>query len=107
NLEKIFAPFFTTRKHGTGLGLAAAVSIVRKHGGQIGVVSTLGEGTAFTVFLPLADAPMVPQAQKAPSLRFRTGRILFMEDDPKISALTATMLESLEYRFDLAKNGEE
>lgn len=107
NLEKIFDPFFTTRKHGTGLGLAAAVSIVRKHGGQIGVVSTLGEGTAFTVFLPLADAPIVPQAQKAPSLRFRTGRVLFMEDDPKIAALTATMLESLEYRFDLAKNGEE
>ena len=38
---------------------------------------------------------------------FGTGRILFMDDDPKISALTATMLQSLEYTFDLAKNGEE
>ena len=74
NLEKIFDPFFTTRKHGTGLGLATALSIVRKHGGQIGVVSTLGEGTAFTVFLPRADSPVAPEAQKAPSLRFRTGR---------------------------------
>jgi CheY-like chemotaxis protein len=107
NLEQIFNPFFTTRKHGTGLGLATALSIVRKHGGQIGVGSTLGEGTVFTVFLPSADAPALPPAQTAPSLRFRTGRILFMDDDPRITALTATMLESLEYKFDVAKDGSE
>jgi two-component system, cell cycle sensor histidine kinase and response regulator CckA len=107
NVEKIFDPFFTTRKHGTGLGLATALGIVRKHGGQIGVVSTLGEGTAFTIFLPRADSPAMPDAQKAPSLRFRTGRILFMDDDPRITALTATMLESLDYKFDVAKDGAE
>jgi DNA-binding NtrC family response regulator len=47
------------------------------------------------------------QARRAASLRFASGRVLFMDDDPKISALTATMLESLGYKFDLAKNGEE
>ncbi|HYD84402.1 MAG TPA: ATP-binding protein, partial [Opitutus sp.] len=107
NLQKIFDPFFTTKKHGTGLGLATVLSIVRKHGGQIGVDSAVGTGTAFTVFLPRADAPVEVQARRAPSLRFGTGRILFMDDDPKISALTATMLQSLEYKYDLAKNGEE
>jgi PAS domain S-box-containing protein len=107
NLQKIFDPFFTTKKHGTGLGLATVLSIVRKHGGQIGVDSVVGTGTAFTVFLPRADAPVEVQARRAPSLRFGTGRILFMDDDPKISALTATMLQSLEYKYDLAKNGEE
>jgi len=40
-------------------------------------------------------------------MRFGTGRVLFMDDDPKITSITATMLQSLDYKFDLAKNGEE
>ena len=107
HVEKIFDPFFTTKKHGTGLGLATVLSIVRKHGGQIGLDTQVGVGTAFTVYLPKADKPIVAQARRAPSMRFGTGRILFMDDDPKISALTANMLKSLEYTYDLAKNGEE
>jgi two-component system cell cycle sensor histidine kinase/response regulator CckA len=106
-LDKIWDPFFTTKKHGTGLGLATVRSIVQKHGGVIGVDSTLGVGTVFTIYLPRADRPVEVQARRAASLRFGTGRILFMDDDEKISALTATMLTSLEYKYDLAKNGEE
>ncbi len=106
-VEKIFDPFFTTKKHGTGLGLATVLSIVRKHGGQIGLDTQVGVGTAFTVYLPKAEAPVEVQARRAASLRFGTGRVLFMDDDPKISALTGTMLESLDYKYDLAKNGEE
>jgi two-component system, cell cycle sensor histidine kinase and response regulator CckA len=105
--EKIFDAFFTTKKHGTGLGLATVISIVRKHGGQIGLDTAVGVGTAFTVYLPRADQPAEVQARKAPSLRFGTGRVLFMDDDPRISELTGTMLASLDYKFDLAKNGEE
>jgi CheY-like chemotaxis protein len=107
HVEKIFDPFFTTKKHGTGLGLATVLSIVRKHGGQIGLDTQLGVGTAFTVYLPKADKPADIQARRAASLRFGTGRVLFMDDDPKISTLTATMLESLDYKYDLAKNGDE
>ncbi|PTX90830.1 ATP-binding protein [Opitutus sp. ER46] len=106
-LEKIFDPFFTTKKHGTGLGLATVLSIVRKHGGQIGLDTQVGVGTAFTVYLPKADKPVELQARKAPSLRFGTGRVLFMDDDPKICALTANMLQGLDYKYDLAKDGEE
>jgi len=97
HLERIWDPFFTTKKHGTGLGLATVLSIVRKHGGQIGVGSELGLGTVFTVFLPVADKPVEVQARRAPSLRFGTGRVLFMDDDPTICALTAAMLQSLDY----------
>ena len=107
HLARIFAPFFTTKNHGTGLGLATVLSVVRKHGGQVAVNSTVGAGTAFTIFLPRADQPVEVQARRAPSLRFGTGRVLFMDDDPKICTLTANMLQSLDYKFDIAKNGAE
>ena len=60
DLEKIFDPFFTTKPVGTGTGLGLNVSyqIIKKHGGDIHVSSVLGQGTTFTVRLPLEnDAP--------------------------------------------------
>ena len=107
HLERIWDPFFTTKKHGTGLGLATVLSIVRKLGGEIGLQSTIGEGTVFSIFLPMADQPVDVQARPAPSLRFGTGRVLFMDDDDHICSLTASMLESLDYKFDIAKKGED
>jgi two-component system, cell cycle sensor histidine kinase and response regulator CckA len=107
HLERIWDPFFTTKKHGTGIGLATVLSIVRKSGGEIGLQSTVGEGTVFSVFLPRADQPVDVQARPAPSLRFGTGRVLFMDDDEHICSLTASMLESLDYKFDIAKRGED
>lgn len=56
HLKKIFRPFFTTKGHGTGLGLSLARRIVETHGGHIEVHSALQKGTTFTVTLPLQRA---------------------------------------------------
>ena len=55
NLARIFHPFFTTTKGGTGLGLPAVRRIVRAHGGRVEAKSTVGEGSTFTIYLPLED----------------------------------------------------
>ncbi len=53
NLDQIFEPLFTTRARGTGLGLAIVATIVKRHGASIDVGSKLGEGTTFTVRVPI------------------------------------------------------
>ncbi len=106
-LAKIFDPFFTTKKTGTGLGLATVDSIVRRHGGRIGVQSTPGIGTLFSVFLPVSAKQLQEKVRAAPAIRFGTGRILFMDDDPKICELTGAMIASLDYTHDVARNGDE
>jgi len=55
DLALIFHPFFTTTKGGTGLGLPAVRRIVRAHGGRVEARSTVGEGSTFTIYLPLQD----------------------------------------------------
>lgn len=66
-IKKIFDPFYSTRESGTGLGLAIAHSIVQSHGGSIVVTSRPGEGSKFTISLPLFNE----SAAEAESLNFR------------------------------------
>lgn len=53
-LDKIFAPFFTTKARGTGLGLAVVRKVVDRHKGKVDVESTVGVGTTFKLFFPTA-----------------------------------------------------
>jgi two-component system NtrC family sensor kinase len=59
NISKIFDPFFTTKgpEKGTGLGLSVSYGIVQQHGGRITVDSASGQGTTFTICLPVDGAP--------------------------------------------------
>lgn len=54
DMDKLFTPFFSTKVRGTGLGLAVSYGIVVDHGGEITVASSPGNGTTFTVMLPLS-----------------------------------------------------
>jgi signal transduction histidine kinase len=53
-LDKIFAPFFTTKARGTGLGLAVVRKVIDRHKGRVDVESQVGIGTTFKIFLPIA-----------------------------------------------------
>jgi len=54
-LDRLFEPFFTTKEHGAGLGLAISYGIIQAHNGQITVESAVGQGTAFTILLPVGQ----------------------------------------------------
>ena len=63
-INRIFEPFYTTKKKGSGLGLMIVQRIVRAHGGRIEVESQVGRGTTFRVWLPLHDRK--PRLLEAP-----------------------------------------
>ncbi len=54
-LEKIFAPFFTTKARGTGLGLAVVKKVIDRHGGKVEVASVVGRGTIFRLHIPISQ----------------------------------------------------
>jgi signal transduction histidine kinase len=63
--EKIWTPFFTTKAKGMGLGLAICRRIIEAHQGKISVDSIIGEGTTFTVTIPLEPKPRAEGGEKA------------------------------------------
>jgi PAS domain S-box-containing protein len=97
--DKIFDPFFTTKKpgEGTGLGLSIIYGIVRDHGGVIAVESKPGEGTTFTVSLPLIDVADQQEDQEPAVIPRGSGRILLVDDEEPIASLGEGMLTSLGY----------
>ncbi len=62
---KLFQPYFTTKKHGTGLGLFVTHRLVTDHGGRVEFDSRPGEGTCFRVSLPVADGRVVGERGEA------------------------------------------
>jgi two-component system cell cycle sensor histidine kinase/response regulator CckA len=107
HLAKIFDPYFTTKKKGSGLGLSTSYSIVRGHNGHITVESVLGIGTTFTIYLPASEeGKPLPRAEEE---RFVTGkgRILVMDDEEAVREVARGMLETLGYSVTLAKDGTE
>jgi PAS domain S-box-containing protein len=108
-LPFIFEPLFTTKKSGTGLGLAVAQQIVVRNGGTIGVESEVGEGTRFTIELPQAEAPARETASAGDDHQQQLGieRILIVEDDPSVASGLAAILESEGIGVRVIERGEE
>ena len=107
--DRIFEPFFTTKFLGRGLGLSAALGIVRGHHGAIGVRSEPDKGTTFTVLLPVAREPAQQRrsgSEVQPEADVRgVGTVLVVDDDPTVRALAETVLQEAGYTVELAENG--
>lgn len=107
HLGRIFDPYFTTKEHGTGLGLATCFSIVRGHEGHIAVESRPGQGATFHVYLPaLPDAPRSEPELRAQSQPGR-GRVLLLDDEPAIRSVVTEMLQLAGYEVAAAADGAE
>ena len=107
--SKIFDPFFTTKGkgRGTGLGLASAYGIVRNHHGIITVYSEPGQGTTFTIHLPLSDREAYQEDAEEKGLVKGSGTILLVDDEDMILEVGRAMLEKLGYRVIVAGGGEQ
>lgn len=106
NLEHIFEPFFSMRSGGTGLGLAMVRSIITQHEGAIEVVSTVGTGTTFTIYLPRATQETVKETAKPMTVAYGSGRVLVMDDDVDLCMIAKGMLEVLGYEADTATSAD-
>ena len=105
HMDRIFDPYFTTRPGGTGLGLSAAFSIVRHHGGWIDVRSTPGGGTSVDVGLPALPEAVLPLTDPSQEVVYGRGRVLVMDDEVAVREVAGEMLEALGYWASLVADG--
>ena len=111
-LSHVFEPFFTTKElgKGTGLGLATVYGIVKQSGGYIRVLSDVGSGTSFEIFLPRVEEELQRPREASPSAKDRRAEgetILVAEDEDAVRALTCRILRKRGYNVLEAKDGRE
>lgn len=110
SMDRIFEPFYTTKKpgEGTGLGLATVYGIVKSHGGHITCQSEPGLGTTFEIYLPVPQIETETDAETGPAFpAFGTGTILLVDDEAFIRELGKRVLERVGYDVITASNGHE
>ena len=106
-LPRIFDPFFTTKEQGSGLGLATAFSIIKKHGGHITAESEQEKGAAFFVYLPAVCARTMASPDGARIERTaKASYILFVDDEDAIRAFVKSALEAAGHTVTLAIEGK-
>lgn len=106
-VDRIFDPYFSTKKEGHGLGLSVVFSILKNHGGHIVVESEEGQGTCFVFYLPASGSTIESVVPDKKVIASGAGKILFMDDEKTVSTVAGRMLEMLGYEVKLAIDGAE
>lgn len=107
-LAKVFDPYFTTKTHGSGLGLATVYSIAHRHHGHVSVESPPGRGAIFHVWLPALPGAVAaaPGMEEVPRVRLG-GRVLFMDDEKAVRLAAGRLAQRLGLDVDTAAEGAE
>jgi signal transduction histidine kinase/CheY-like chemotaxis protein len=118
DIEKLFDPFFSTKFIGRGLGLSVVLGIVQAYGGAITVESSLGEGSVFRLYFPVAAEALAnrsepvfqapkPEALDTDSRTATGGTILMVDDDEILLEATCALIERLGFTVLPARDGIE
>ena len=107
---QIFDPFFTTKAHkGTGLGMSLSYNMLAKHGGEINVESIEGEGSTFTILLPIRSVAETPETKKSPipvQANIEAANILLVDDEETFRDIFFDLLTHYKHHVGLASNGK-
>ncbi len=110
HMDKVFEPFFTTKGvgDGTGLGLAMVYGSIINHGGLIEVESAEGEGTTFSIYLPLcAERRGVKEIEKNAIVQGQGETILLVDDEVEMRRTIGEVLRNMGYQVLEAADGEQ
>jgi PAS domain S-box-containing protein len=106
--KKIFEPFFTTKPFtNTGLGLSMAYGIIKRFGGAIEVESKVGEGTTFTIILPVGEGEKEEDVSPQAIQQAKQARILVIDDEESVRSVLSRTLGKVNHQVTLATNGEK
>ena len=108
--NRIFEPFYTTKFTGRGLGMSAVLGIIKAHNGSLELISHPGEGTTFTIYLPIEASETTGDelsSQVVSTPWQGSGTVLLVEDEDLVKQVAKAMLEALGFNVIEASNGRE
>ncbi len=107
--DKIFDPYFTTKKSGkgTGLGLSIIHGIVKNFGGFISFISEIDKGSTFNVFIPVSEEEQLSENNIVERVSTGNENILFIDDEQRLAEMGKAMLERLGYNVTIKSSSSE